>query len=45
MGILGLTVLLLAVDSVDVLLDVDCVSSLSVECVSVSSSRSELVDY
>ena len=45
MGTLSLSVLLLAVDSVEVLLDVDCVSSPDVECVSVSSSGLELVDF
>ena len=41
MGTLGLSVLLLAVDCIDVSLDVDCVSSLDVE----SSSGSELVNF
>ena len=45
MGNFGLSVLLLAVHSVDVSADVDCVSSPDVECVSVSSSGSELVDF
>ena len=42
MSALDLSVLLLAVDSVDFLLVVDCVSSLDVELL---SSRSELVDF
>ena len=45
MGTLGLSVLLMAVHCVNALLDVDCVSSLDVECVSMSSSGSELVDF
>ena len=45
MGMCGLSVLLLAVDCVDVSLDVDCMSSLDVEHVSLSLSESELVDF
>ena len=44
MGTLGLSVLLVAVDIVEVWLVVDCVSSLDVESVLVSSSGLELVD-
>ena len=45
MGAPGLSVLLLAVDSMEVLLVVDCVLSLKMECVLMSSSGSELVDF
>ena len=45
MGALGLSVLLLAVDIVEVWLVVDCMSSLDVESVSVSPSGLELVDF
>ena len=45
MGCLGLGVLLLAVDSVQVGLVVDCMSSLGVESVLVSSSRFGLVNF
>ena len=45
MGALGLSVLLLAVDNVDAWLVVDCVLSLNVESVLVSSSGLELVDF
>ena len=42
MGAFGLSVLLLAMDSIEVSLDVDCMSSLDVESV---PSGSELVDF
>ena len=45
MGALGLSDLFPAVDSVEGLSVMDCVSSLDVECVSVSSYGSELVDF
>ena len=44
MGALGLIFLLLAADSVEVLLVLDCVSSLNVECV-LSSAGSIQVDF